>query len=444
MMERVFIATRGEIASRLVAWFKERDIETVTMFSEVDVEQPWVDEADYSVYVPGESVEETYANPSRVVGAAMDAGCDVIHPGYCFLAHHLGFFQAAANANIAVIGSSVQRLATVLDRGVVNQVCRELGIERIPSTGDIDETEDGVAEAATLGFPLYVKASSGGMRRRVDRLEDLPAALAEVRAAAEAATGNPSVFFQRVVEQMRVLGTVVVADQHGEIQALGPVDSSLRVDYRCWVESVGEGVAEPELAASLRKRAVAFARAVQWAGLGRITWAITPRGGIYLLRFAPRLPLGYSLLEQALDVDLIGTQMRVQSGQNLDWDHADAEPEGHFLQLRLMHVDPATGERTAGTIERFDLPVDDVFVEAGTEEGQPASQLTDPLLCKLTVSAPTRQAALVKARRALEATHIEGIPTNRDALLALLSRPDVWRGRLHTQTLPGLLGRDEA
>ncbi|MFT6142681.1 MAG: acetyl/propionyl-CoA carboxylase alpha subunit [Myxococcota bacterium] len=442
MMERVFIATRGEIASRLVAWFKAQDppVETVTMFSEVDAEQPWVDEADYSVYVPGQTVEETYANPSRVIGAAMDAGCDVIHPGYCFLAKHLGFFQAAANANIAVIGTSIPRLAAALNRGHIDAVCDKYGIDRIPSTADLSETDDGIAEAAQLGFPLYVKASSGGKRIRVDRMEGLAAAIADVRIVAEATTGNPAVYFQRVVDDMRTLATVVVADQHGACEALGHVDSSLRMNYRSWVESIGEGVVSRELAATLITQAKGFTTGLNWAGLGRITWAITPRGGVYLLQFSPRMSVGYSLFEQALGVDLIRTQIRVQSGQHLDWEHADTTPTEHFLQIRVMHMDPVSGERPEGKITRFDVP-EGVMVESGTDIDQPANSLTDPLLCKITVSAPTRQAALVKAHSALENLHIEGITTNRDFLMQLLSDPEVWGGRLDTRTLSRMIAQ---
>ena len=207
-IERVLVATRGEIALRLVRWFREHGVETVSVFSEVDVEQPWVEEADFAVHIPGASVEETYANPNRILAAAMDAGCEVIHPGYCFLANHLGFFQAAANANVAVIGTSIPSLATSLDRETIEAVCKEYGIPRIPSSPDLDEGDDGIEEAARLGFPLLVKGSSGGARLRVQRVEDLAVAMAAVRIVAEGATGNPAVYLQRAVDTMRTVGTV--------------------------------------------------------------------------------------------------------------------------------------------------------------------------------------------------------------------------------------------
>lgn len=437
-MERVLVATRGEIALRLIRWFRERDIETVSMFSAVDVEQPWVDEADYCVHVPGDSVEETYANPSRVLASAMDAGCDVIHPGYCFLATHLGFFQAAANANVAVVGTSIPSLATALDRERLERVCREAGIPRIPASADLDEGDDGIAEAARIGFPLLVKASSGGARRVVHRYEELAVAIAGVRIVAEATTGNPAVYLQRHVEQMRTVGTLVVGDQHGAVEAIGHVDGSLRVDYRSWVESIGEGVVSAETARRLHDGAVALARGMDWVGVGRATWALTPHGGWYLLGFSPRLPIGYSLMERAFGVDLIRTQLRMQSGQHLAWDHASTVPAEHHLQLRVLHVDPTTGGRPPGEITAWHMP-SGVLVEEGTAEGQPANDQTDPLLCKITVSAPTRQAALVRARAALAALRIEGVPTNREALLDLLSDANVWAGRADVETLARFL-----
>jgi acetyl/propionyl-CoA carboxylase alpha subunit len=439
-MERVLIATRGEIARRLIVWFRERDIETVSVFSEIDADQPWVDEADYSTYLPGRTVAETYANPDRVLSAAADAGCDVIHPGYCFLATHLGFFQAAASANIAVVGTSMRALEASLNRSMIEEVCRKEGIPRIPSSSDLGETDDGVAEAAQMGFPLLVKASSGGARLRVDTPEELPVAVAAVRLVAEATTGNPAVYLQRHVPQMRTLSTLVFGDQHGACEALGHVDGSARAEMRSWVETIGEGVVPDDLAERLHEKSVAFARGLGWVGVGRVVWAITPRSGWYLLGFSPRLPIGYSLVEQALGVDLLRTQIALQSGEPLGWDDIETTPKEHFLQVRVLHVDPATGKRPEGTITRYKMPKG-VYVEAGTAKGMPATDATDPLLCKITVGAPTRQAALVRMRAALNELRIDGVPTNREALMDFLADADVWQHPVDTNALPAFLAR---
>ena len=175
-MERVLIANRGVIARRLVRGFAARGVETVAVFSEPDVEQPYVDEADYAVYLNGQTVAETYLDVQRIVAAGMDAACDALHPGTCFLADSPELVEASNRANLQFIGPSRQVVATATDRLQLRRLCREMGIPLVPASATLEPEDDGVAIAAQMGVPLLVRSARGKQHRRVDALGEVAAA----------------------------------------------------------------------------------------------------------------------------------------------------------------------------------------------------------------------------------------------------------------------------
>jgi propionyl-CoA carboxylase alpha chain len=439
-LTRVLIANRGEIAKRLIAFFRAKGIETCVVFSEPDADQPYLDDADYAVYLNGKTVDETYMDPRRVLSAAMDAAADAIHPGYCFLAEHLDFYALCASANVAVIGTDPRVLAKVVDRVVLREAARHCQIPLIPATDPLPPEDDGVALAAQLGLPLFVKAVAGGALHRVERLADVPEAVARVRALALRATGNGKVYLERAVGHVRQIGTIVAADRHGGCYHLGEVDGSVQAGFRTWVEEMGPGLLPGDLHQKLGQAAVALAVAVGWVGVGAVRWALTPDGGWYLLGFSARLTTGYSLVEAVQGVDLVDAQLSTLLGEPLGWQQVDAHPKKHGLQLRVLHVDPSDLSRPEGVLETFTLP-EGVSCEAGAVEGQLCTPDTDPLLVKITVTAPTRHAALVRARAALEELVIEGVANNREVLLQLLAEPAFWQGPVDTGTLSAFVAQ---
>ncbi len=439
-MNRVLVATRGEMARRLIRFFRERDIETVSVFSEPDLEAPWVEEADYEVYLGGASVGETYMNPGRVLGAALDSGSDAVHPGYNFLAERPEFIDMAVRSNVPVLGVDPKALLRVQDRMGLRSAAASLGIPLIPASDLIPPTEDGIAEGAQLGFPLFVKSVSAGIFKVAHNEKELASAVESVRKWGTQLEGDTRVYLERAVDKLRHVGTVVVRDHHGTTAFLGHTDGSIKADYMTWVEEMGTEVVSPELSERLGNAAIALAQHLDWAGVGRVSWAVTSDGGWYLLGFSGRLTTGYNLVEEVYGVDLLDTQFRLSHGEHLDWEGMSNEPNRFGVQLRILHVDTTDMSRPEGMIEALDLP-EGVIADVSLDVGFECSRQTEPLLVKLTVTGPTRQAALVQARSALEGLNIEGVPTNKDLLLALLGEEPYWRGNYDTSTLPGLLDR---
>jgi acetyl-CoA/propionyl-CoA carboxylase biotin carboxyl carrier protein len=436
---RVLIATRGEIARRLLKHFAAQGFETVLAFAEAEVDLSYMDDADYTVYLNGRSVEETYAHPSRVLSAALDAGCDVIHPGYCFLSERLDFFQMAANANMPVIGCVPQVLATISSRISLREVASSVGISLIPASETLPEGDDGVAYGAQLGFPLFVKATDADVYERVDSVDALPGAVERMKVAASGQGAPETVYLERVVETMRQINTTVVADHHGFCLSLGSSESTIQSGYRKWVEEIGPHTLVPELRDRLDAWAVALATALGWVGVCVVRWAVTPDGGAYLLGMSARLTTGYSLIEHLHGVDLVDAQFSTLLGKELEWGRADTEIRRHCIQMRVIHVDTRKGTRPEGVIERLVLPTGPL-VELGCEEGQVCSEYTDPLLLKLTVSAPTRAEALVQAREALGDLLVDGVSSNLKQMRRVLDEQSFAEGTFVTSSLTSWIG----
>ena len=439
-MHRVLIANRGEIAHRLIRYFKEQGVETVAVFSEPDAEQPWLDEADYATYLNGRTVEETYKNPRKVLEAALDSGCEVVHPGYCFLAERHEFFHMCAMANVSVVGASPEVLAKVVDRSRLQALAEAAGVPVLPASRPLEEGDDGIEQAAYVGLPLFVKAVSGGALERVERIEEVPEVVARVGLAAAIETGDGRVYLERALAALRHLGTRVVRDQHGTAVHLGTAEGSLQYRYRTWIEEAPAPGANAALRTRLGEAAVRLAEQADFVGLANVRWGLTKEGNAFLLGFSPRITTGYTLSEQVLGIDLVDAQLQSLLGTPLGWSQSDVAATRHGIQIRLLHGDPTRGmAREEGVLERLDVP-EGVTVDVGAHVGQPCTPDTDPLLCKITITAPTRGAAVVRARAVLDSLRVEGVPTNRELLIQVLGDEAFWRGEYDVRTLESHLG----
>ena len=439
-MNRVLLAGRGELTMRLIRYFRERNIEMVTVFSEPEVEQPWVDEADFSVYLNGATVEETYLNSRRLVGAAHDAGCTVIHPGYCFFAERADFVADANAANLRVIGLERASLERINDRWTVRAVAEALEIPVIPAA-PIPEGEDGLEEATEFGLPIYVKAVAGGVVQRVDDYDALPAAVSEVRRRASWLTGQDDVYLSAGLPEVRQLATTVVREPGDRAYALGHHDKSVQVRFRSWLEELGPEVVDAEVGAKMSAAAMALVEALELGGVVRVRFAVSKAGGWWLLGVSGRLTTGYSLTEQVFDVDLIDTQVRLSEGQPLGWEGAELLPKQHGIQLRILHVDPEDGvSRPEGVLERLEVP-EGVVAEVGVAVGQLCTHETEPLLASLVITGPTRHATLVKARAMLDRVVVEGVVNNVDVLRQVVADTDFWTGEYDVHMVDRYLGR---
>ena len=415
---RVLIANRGEHASRLIQTYRAMGFETVSLFAKSEADSAFVEEADYATYLSGEGITETYLDVARVVAAATDAGCDAIHPGYCFLPERAELSMAAGASNIVVVGPEAKLQSRVGDRFSLYATARTVGVPLIPtSKAPILEDDDARAPAALLGFPLMVKALHGGAMQRVSRLEELSAAVKNVRVRALRQTGISDVYLQReLTGDFRRCGVTVVADRHGHMVHLGVSDASIGMHGQTWIEELGD-VVDARLYTRLVTQSIKLAKALQWWGVGTVRWAVQPNGGAYLLSLSARLTTGLELAEVAHGVDLVKTQWQMLVGEELVWEQSDVVEKQHVVQLRVLHMNGV------GQVSRLRLPTN-VAVACSVQEGAVLNEHTDPLLLKITVRGSTRTDALSRARAVMDDVVLEGVQTNIQGVRDLLgSKP---------------------
>ena len=414
-LERVLVAHRGDVARRLLRWYRERDVETVIAFSEPDAEASWLDEADYDAYLNGRTVQETYLHADRVVAAAMDAGCDALHPGNGFLAEDTELYVAANNANLAIIGGDPTVVAHAVDRTIQRARAEALDIPVIPATSILSPESDGVGEGSAVPLPVWVRARGGRKLGRVERLDDLVEAVARARVRSKERFGHEHLYLEHDVGDAHVLSTTVLGDRRQRVVSLGTSKAHAHgPDGVTWLEELGPGFDDEHLVAQARE----LVRTMRWVGPATVRWVRPGGTTTFLQSVTMRLTTAFDLTEQVLGVDLIAAHHDSLVGRDLGWPDEPVVPKRTGLQARLLHGD-ASGVATEGVLETLRLPA---CASLGVDEGAELGPHTEPLLAKITVVEDTREAAVEALRRALDEVEVAGVPTNLDGLREVAAR----------------------
>jgi len=404
-LERVMVAHRGAVARRLLAWYRAQGVETVIAFSEPDAEASWLDEADYDTYLNGRTVLETYLNPERVVSAAMDAGCDAVHPGNGFLAENTELYVRANNANLAVLGADPTVVAHAVDRTIQRGRVEAMGVPVIPATGILPADGDGMAEASTVPLPLWIRARGGLKLGHVERLEELSAALVVARATAMERLGHAELFLEHDVGDAELLSTTVVVDRRQRAVSLGTsLAHATGPGGVTWLEELGPSLDNVQLSDA----AAALLKSMRWVGPATVRW-VRPGGQTTFWQSATmRLTTAYDLTEAVQGVDLVAAHHDALVGRPLNWPDDRVTPTRTGFQARLLHGD-AQGRQVEGVLERLQLPA---AATVGVDEGSVLGPETEPLLAKITVVEDSRASAVASLRAALDQVAAEGVPTN--------------------------------
>jgi acetyl/propionyl-CoA carboxylase alpha subunit len=370
-----------------------------------------------------ETVEiASYLFSEEHIRAAKQTGADAVHPGYGFLAENPDFAEAVQAAELTWVGPSPEALRAGGDKLEAKRIAAEAGVPVVPS-----------GDASDLGFPLVVKAAAGGGGRgmRVVRAADeLEEALAAARREAKAAFGDDRVFCERYVERPRHVEVQLLADLHGQVLALGERDCSVqRRHQKVLEEAPSPGVGE-RLRAAMSEAALAFARAIGYAGAGTVEFMVDGNN-FWFLELNGRIQVEHPVTELVTGVDLVQAQLRIAAGETLD---ARPDPRGHAVEARLYAEDPQTFFPQTGRLERLRLP-EGIRVDTGVAEGDEIGVAYDPLIAKLIAHGSTRDEAFGRLLDALRETEVEGVTTNLPFLRWLVAHPAVRAGDTSTAFL---------
>jgi acetyl-CoA carboxylase biotin carboxylase subunit len=437
-MQKILIANRGEIALRIMKSAKEMGITTVAVYSEVDRNAPFVQYADESYCIGPAPSNQSYLRGEAIIELALKIGVDGIHPGYGFLSENADFARKVKAAGITFIGPSPESIEVMGSKLAAKAAARKYQIPMVPGTEDaIDDLEQAQRVALEVGLPILIKASAGGGgkgMRIVEKIEEIEEQMARAISEAQNAFGDGSVFIERYVAGPRHIEVQVLADTHGNIVHLFERECSIQRRHQKVVEEAPSAVLTPELRAAMGKSAVDVARSCDYIGAGTVEFLVDENRNYFFLEMNTRLQVEHPVTEMITGIDLVKEQIKVARGERLSFTQEDLKINGHALEIRVYAEDPQNNFLPdIGTLKTYIRPSGPgVRVDDGFEEGMEIPIYYDPMIAKLIVHAPTRQAAIDKMTRAIQDYHITGIKTTLPFCSWAINQPAFTSGDFDT------------
>lgn len=437
MFSKVLIANRGEIACRVARTLAEMGIPSAGVYHISDSLSAHVTAVDEALLIDGETPVAAHLDADQIISTAKAIGADAIHPGYGFLSENAAFAEAVQQAGLTFIGPDPASIRLMGDKIESRTFAASNGVPVAPSvlpTGDIDSF---VAEAASIGFPLLVKASAGGGGKGMSIVRD-PADLAEQaqRAASEALRyfADGRVYAERYIDQPRHIEVQVFGDGQGRVIHLHERECSIQRRFQKIVEEAPAADLPDALRAEMCEAAVRLASAARYLNAGTVEFILAPDGAFYFLEMNTRLQVEHPVTEMITGLDLVRMQLEIASGHGLSLTQDAVALNGHAIECRICAEDPTNGFLPeTGKVLHLSAPVGNhVRFENGLTLGQAVTSDFDPMLAKLVVHGPDRTTAADLMVKALRDTVLLGVGSNIDYLATVVEHPAFVAGELHT------------
>ncbi len=447
MFDKVLIANRGEIALRVQRACKELGIASVAVHSTVDADAMHVKLADESVCIGPPPASESYLNIPRLLAACEITGADAVHPGYGFLSENARFAEILEEHQITFIGPTSEHIRIMGDKIEAKETAKRLGIPVVPgSDGAVTTEAEAIKVARAMGFPVLIKAASGGGGRgmKVARSEaDIGMALSTARSEAKAAFGDDSVYIEKYLTKPRHIEIQVLGDGRGHAIHLGERDCSLqRRHQKVWEEAPSPSLNDVQRS----KIGLVVAQAMQklkYRGVGTVEF-LYEDGEFFFIEMNTRLQVEHPVTEAITGIDLVLEQIRVASGAPLTLTQEDVVFSGHAIECRINAENPKNFRPSPGKITYWHPPGGlGVRVDSGAYQGYRIPPNYDSLIGKLIVHGKNRNECLMRLRRCLSEFVIDGIETTIPLFTELVRQPDIVNGIYDIHWLERFLGKPE-
>lgn len=443
MFKKLLIANRGEIAVRIIRAARELGIATVAVYSEADKEALHTILADEAICIGPARSTDSYLNMSSVLSAAIVTGAEAIHPGFGFLSENSKFATMCEEMNITFIGPSAQVMDKMGDKINARKEMIAAGVPVIPgSDGEVYSVEQAVEIASSIGYPVMLKASAGGGGKGIRKVEaesDLAAAFESASQEALAAFGNGAMYIEKVVYPARHIEVQILGDAFGEIIHLGERDCSLQRNNQKVLEESPSVAIGKTLRQELGAAAVRAARAVSYVNAGTIEFLLDEASGnFYFMEMNTRVQVEHPVTEFVTGVDIVKEQIRIAAGQPLSLTQEDVVICGHAIECRINAENPKFNfAPSPGKIIDLHLPSGGVGlrVDSAVYNGYSIPPYYDSMIAKIIVHGENRFDALMKMQRALYEFEVDGLVTNADFQLDLISDQHVIAGDYDTSFL---------
>jgi len=422
-------------------------IRTVAVHSDVDRDSLHVRFADESACIGPAPSSQSYLNIPAIISAAEIFNVDGIHPGYGFLAESAYFAEICGACNIKFIGPRADVIQLMGEKVAARKAMREAGIPILPgSETAIQSEEEAITVAREIGYPVIVKASGGGGGRgmRIVYSEDeLGHALETASTEAAAAFKNGDVYLERYVERPRHIEIQVMADEHGNCVYLGERECSIQRRHQKLLEESPSPVMTPQLREQMGEAAIAACKAIGYSSAGTFEFLLDEDQRYYFMEMNTRIQVEHPVTEMVTLTDIVRNQIRVAEGEPLGFSQDDVIMVGHAIECRINAESPDTFTPSPGTITTFNLPGGPgVRVDTYVYPGYKVPPFYDSMIAKVIVHARTRELAIARMRRALDAMVIEGIKTTIPLHLKIMDNPDFQAGNFSTRFMEEFLAKD--
>lgn len=439
MFKKILIANRGEIALRVIRTCREMGIQTVAVYSTADKDSLHVRFADEAVCIGPPPGKQSYLNIPNLIAAAEITNADAIHPGYGFLSENEEFSRVCQEYNIKFIGALPEQIATMGDKSTAKDTMKKAGVPTIPgSDGLLTSVKEGIKIANKIKYPVILKATAGGGGRgmRIVRSDDeFEAAWNAAKMEAGNAFGNDGLYLEKFVEEPRHIEIQIAGDRYGKVCHLSERDCSIQRRHQKLVEESPSPIMTPELRKKMGDAAVKAASAISYEGVGTIEFLVDKNLDFYFMEMNTRIQVEHPVTEEVTGFDLIREQIKIAYGVPISGNHYI--PQRHAIEVRINAEDPGNNFRPSpGKITNFHMPGGHgVRVDTNAYAGYTIPSHYDSMIAKLIVSAPTREEAIIRMKRALAEFVVEGVKTTIPFHIRLMDNPTFKSGMFTTKFL---------
>jgi propionyl-CoA carboxylase alpha chain len=444
MFKKILIANRGEIACRVIRTARKLGIPTVAVYSDADRDAMHVRMADEAVHIGPSPSSQSYIVIDKILGAIRETGADAVHPGYGFLSENAGFAEALDKEGVTFIGPPVRAIHAMGDKITSKKLAAEAGVSTVPGhMGLIEDADEAFRIAASIGFPVMIKASAGGggkgMRIAWNEREAREG-FQSSKNEAKSSFGDDRIFIEKFITEPRHIEIQVLGDKHGNTVYLGERECSIQRRNQKVIEEAPSPFLDEKTRRAMGEQAVALAKAVGYHSAGTVEFIVDAKRNFYFLEMNTRLQVEHPVTELVTGLDLVEQMIRVAAGENLAFGQKDVKLGGWAIESRLYAEDPYRNFLPSiGRLTRYRPPEEGsqqdgtvIRNDTGVFEGGEISMYYDPMIAKLCTWGPDRTTAVEAMATALDAFEVEGIGHNLPFLSAVMQQERFRQGRLTT------------
>ena len=420
MIDKLLIANRGEIAVRIIRACREMGIESVAVYSVADKDSLHVALADEAICIGEAKANDSYLNMESILSAAVSTGADAIHPGVGFLSENAKFAELCEQCNIKFIGPSSEIIRNMGNKSIARNTMVQANVPVIPGTKEeVYDSKTGKIIADKIGYPVIIKAALGGGgkgMRVAYSPEDFERDFNTAQKESQMAFGDDTMYIEHYIEHARHIEFQILADEYGNVVHLGERDCSIQRNHQKMIEECPSSALDKKTRKEMGNMAIKAAKAAHYQNAGTIEFLLEKNGKFYFMEMNTRVQVEHPVTEMVTGVDLIKEQIKIASGEKLEFTQDDIKLDGHAIECRINAEDPDKNFMpNAGTIKEMYMPGGNgVRVDSSIYSGYEINPFYDSMLAKLIVHGKSRKEAIDKMRSALGEVIIEGIKSNVD------------------------------